>query len=141
MKQNILLTHCVIYSTNSNMPFYIVPKFVNEMILRRRVVVNSDAAFVDNKLDSTSGNRASSSNRTSVISKKSHHNRLSELLSSSSSKSSLSSSSKTSSKVTMQYFPPQDPILAPISPTNPFYDNKFPVRNIHSIIAVFYQWC
>jgi hypothetical protein len=98
------------------MPFCVLPKNIADIIMRKRVVINE--THVNEFMKQGAENRISMVSQTS---KKS--NRLSGLMMNS------PRSTKSNSKNSTQMSIPQEPILAPASTSNPFYDNRFPVIN------------
>ncbi len=94
-----------------NMPFCVMPISVADSILSKRVVINEHFVLEFNV--SSDLVASSSSSRLSTLSK-----RASTLMATS------PRSTKLPEKVSMMN---QQPILSNSSPTNPFYDNQFPV--------------
>lgn len=114
------------------MPFCAVPKQLDILVKRERVVINEANVIefgADAQLNAYSS--ASMPPQAAEKTKKPHH-RLGHFINPSSS-SRLSKSSSKSSSSQMQTFVPQDPILAQRSQSNPFVDNRFPVIIIQII--------
>lgn len=96
------------------MPFCVLPRNMTDIITIPRVVINEFNVdeFTEHSSDSIVSQTSKKSNMfTSYI-------------------GSSSRSIKSNAKNGMQTYLPQEPMLAAISTSNPFYDNKFPVIEI-----------
>lgn len=107
------------------MPFCVVPKQLDVLVKRERVVIN-EANVIEFGADAQLNAYSSASMPPQAEKTKKPHHRLGHFINPSSS-SRLSKSSSKSSSSQMQTFVQQDPILAQRSQSNPFVDNRFPV--------------
>ena len=113
------------------MPFCAIPTDIQGILARRRVVINEPHVFeFALAREITNNNTLPNARTTSTLSGSNtkKHKRFSEFISGS--YSSSQSNNNNSSSSSHQYHPP---VTAPSTTFNPFYENRFLVRN-HSFI-------
>jgi hypothetical protein len=113
------------------MPFCAIPTDIQGILARRRVVINEPHVFeFALAREITNNNTLPNARMTSTlsVSNTKKHKRFSEFISGgySSSQSNNNNSSSSSSSSSHQYHPP---VTAPSTTFNPFYENRFLVRN------------